>query len=150
MSERLRNELPNGSENQADATLRLIASLPAPEGLADRLHGKLRDGSGRVLSWPMRRTGGGGFQGWLRGAAAAAIVCVVAGGAWGVYSRSAQAPAANAVAVPVRVHPATGFSSANAIKTPDTLKGAVLTHHAQAGKMQKDKSAKKPAPDAVK
>src|SRR5580704_6423005 len=69
----------------AEATLRLIARLEAPDGLEDRVHAKLLAAPrrGRVLAWP------GSFVpavGWLRAAAAAAIVCVVAGGGWGVYS----------------------------------------------------------------
>lgn len=119
-------ELQSNFECEADATLRLIASLPAPEGLAERVRGGLHAGTlregARVLNWPM--TARAGIV-WLRGAAAAAIVCVVAGGAWWI---SAKAPAAggSAVAVPVHVRQAGGFSNASAMHTPDTLNGPVL------------------------
>jgi hypothetical protein len=119
-------ELQSNFECEADATLRLIASLPAPEGLAERVRGGLHAGTlregARVLNWPM--TARAGIV-WLRGAAAAAIVCVVAGGAWWI---SAKAPAAggSAGAAPVHVRPAGGFSNASAMHTPDTLNGPVL------------------------
>jgi hypothetical protein len=119
-------ELQADFQGEADATLRLIASLPAPEGLAERVRGGLHAGTvregARVLNWPMSARNG---IGWLRGVAAAAIVCVVAGGAWLI---SAKAPAAggSAVAAPVHVRPAGGFSNASAMHTPDTLKGPVL------------------------
>jgi hypothetical protein len=119
---------------EAEKTLRLIANLPAPEELAERVRGGLRAAQnvtrradGRVLQWPSRS---GGAREWLRGAAAAAIVCVVAGGAWWIYA-SAPPAAGSAVTAPVHVRPAGGFSSASAIHTPDTLKGPVLTHEAQ-------------------
>jgi hypothetical protein len=120
----LPGELPDGpvhgGPSDADATLRLIASLPAPEGLAERMQDGLRVGAarggGQVLAWPARRNVG---LDWLRGSAAAAIVCVVAGGAWWIY---ASAPAGgDAVAAPVHVRPAGGFSNAGAMHTPDTV-----------------------------
>jgi hypothetical protein len=119
-------EIQADFQGEADATLRLIASLPVPEGLAERVRGGLHSGTlregARVLSWP--KTARAGIV-WLRGAAAAAIVCVVAGGAWWI---SAKAPAAggSAAAAPVHVRPAGGFSNASAMHTPDTLKGPVL------------------------
>ena len=66
----------------------------------------------------------------FRGAAAAAIVCVVAGGGWRIYShvQTPAAPTANVITMPARVGGTSGFSSANAIRTPDTLAGPVLTH----------------------
>ncbi len=115
-------EKMRGTEaGEADATLRLIAKLPAPEGLAERMRDGLRAGAsrqnGRVLAWPVAARER--FV-WLRGAAAAAIVCVVSGGAWWI---SANVPAAggSAVAAPVRVRSAGGFSNAGAMRTPDTV-----------------------------
>ena len=74
-------------------TLRLIASLPAPEGLADRVQDGLRHAppTARVLDWrgPVRPSGGWMQSTMARGAAAAAIVCVVAGGGWRIYSKRA-------------------------------------------------------------
>jgi len=133
----------------AEKTLRLIASLPAPEGLADRVQAGLQAAppTGRVLSWrgPLRPAGGGWMHngwmhsGWMhndwmhtsvaRGVAAAAIVCVVAGGGWRIYSRVQPAPAANVIVMPSRVGPsAGGFSQAGAKRVPQTLQGPVLTH----------------------
>jgi hypothetical protein len=64
---------------------------------------------------------------WARTAAAAAIVFVVAGGGWEVYSRVQPAEPPSAIALPpVAAHG--GFSSANAIRTPRTLNGTVLKH----------------------
>ncbi len=119
-------KMPGGEPGEADTTLRLIASLPAPEGLAERVQGGLRTGAspdaGRVLAWSMASREG---FGWLRGAAAAAIVCVVAGGAWWI-SASTPASSGSAVAAPVHVRQAGGFSNAGAMRTPDTLNGPTL------------------------
>ncbi|MGA9784021.1 MAG: hypothetical protein WBQ52_17820, partial [Terracidiphilus sp.] len=66
----------------------------------------------------------------LRGAAAAAIVCIVAGGGWRIYSRvqTPAAPTANVVVMPARVGTQGAFSNAGAMRTPDTLAKPVLTH----------------------
>ncbi len=114
-------------------TLRLIARLPAPEGLTDRVQDGLRHApqTAHVLKWrrPVRLNGGWIQSTMARGAAAAAIVCVVAGGGWQIYSRVQPAPAANVVAMPTRVAPAgNGFSQAGAKRVPQTLEGPVLTH----------------------
>lgn len=110
-----------GSGN-AEATLRLLAGLPAPAGLEDRvlisLHSASR--SGRILNWP-------GIlkppENWMRTAAAAAIVFVVAGGGWGVYSRVQPN---SAIPAPTHAGSAGGFSSAGAMRTPQTLNGPVV------------------------
>ncbi len=122
---------------EADKTLRLIASLPGPEGLEDRVKIALHATSrrGRVLRWPggLGSSGRGWIQGgWMhrtvtRCAAAAAIVFVVAGGGWGVYSHVQPAPAPRAVALPHVTAPG-GFSNAGAMRTPQTLNGTVLSH----------------------
>jgi hypothetical protein len=76
-----------------EATLRLIAQLPAPEGLEDRVQAQLRVAPrrARVLSWPAVLRSD---SQWMRSAAAAAIVFVVVGGGWastrGFSSRSRQ------------------------------------------------------------
>jgi hypothetical protein len=143
---------------EADATLRLIAGLPAPEGLAERVKNRLQAASGeavrsrgRLLQWPVQT---GAVRGWMRGAAAAAIVGVVTGGAWWIYAGVAPAGDGSAVIAPVRVHRAGGFSNAGAVHTPNTLKGPVLTHE-QANKLPAEekkqstpagKKSTKPAP----
>lgn len=116
----------------AEATLRLIASLPAPEGMEGRVEAALRAAprrNGFVQRWTAF-TGPG--QRWMqnalvRGAAAAAIVLVVAGGGWSVYSRVQPAQTSKVITVP---HAAAsgGFQNAGAMRTPQTLSGPVLVH----------------------
>jgi len=123
------NEVKVGEMGEAEATLRLIAKLPAPEGLVGRVQSGLRAApkDARVLDWPVvAESSHSWLNGWVRGAAAAAIVCLVAGGAWQISLRMVPAGGGNATAAPVRVRPAGGFSSAGAMRTPDTLNGPVL------------------------
>lgn len=106
--------------DEVEAALRLIARLPAPMGLEDRVVARLGRGSrmGRVLEWSAVR----GMEGWLRGAAAAAIVLAVAGGGWGVYSHVRPQEESPAIAMPhAPEHGA--FANANAMRTPQTLDG---------------------------
>jgi hypothetical protein len=128
----LQIEKRSGTAGSAETTLRLIASLPAPEGLTDRVQAGLRAAPrvGRVLPWrgQLKPAGGWIHKSVARGAAAAAIVCVVAGGGWRIYSRVQLSPAANVIVMPQRVSPAAGFSQAGAKRVPDTLQGPVLTH----------------------
>jgi hypothetical protein len=108
-----------------EATLRLIATVPAPEGLEDRVQASLAAASrtARVLPWPVALRPN---HSWMRAAAAAAIVFVVVGGGWGVYSRVQPGSQAGGRVVPIRVaSPASGFSSAGAMRTPQTLNGPV-------------------------
>jgi hypothetical protein len=111
-----------------DETLRLMATLPAPEGLAERVQAGLRAAprSTVILSWPMSQSPNGSF---LRGAAAAAIVCVVAGGGWRIYSRIPTSTAPQVLQMPQHSGASYGFGSANARRVPETLEGPVLTHH---------------------
>src|SRR3974390_1752977 len=78
----------------AEGTLRLIANLPAPDGLEDRVLAGLRSAppSGSVLNSPGPVS--------LRSAGASAIVLSVLGGGWGIYSRVQPG---NAVAAPPHV-----------------------------------------------
>jgi hypothetical protein len=127
----------SGAANaEVDVTLRLIASLPAPEGLEDRVHGALRSGhvsargSARVIELPVRWKTDGSWSGnrnspFLRGAAAAAIAFAVVGGGWGVYSRVQTAKV-----IPMPSQQQHGFSNAGAKHTPQTLNGPTI-HHAQ-------------------
>jgi hypothetical protein len=108
-----------------EATLRLIATVPAPEGLEDRIQASLAAATrtARVLPWPVALRSD---HGWIRAAAAAAIVFVVLGGGWGVYSRVQPGMQSGARVVPIRVaSPASGFSSAGAMRTPQTLNGPI-------------------------
>lgn len=129
----LNNTEANAVLSPAEETLRLIASLPVPERLAERVQVGLRARSsaasskGRVLSWPSRPRLNGN---WMRSAAAAAIVFVVVGGGWGVYSRVQPAPSARVIATPPRVAAPSGFSTGGARRTPQTLQGPVVPHPA--------------------
>jgi hypothetical protein len=121
-----------GPASEAEKTLHLVASLPAPEGLADRVQEGLKQAHrGRLLEWPMALMPGGWMSApVLRGAAAAAIVCIVAGGGWRIYShvQTPAAPTAHVVVMPARVGTQGAFSNAGAMRTPDTLAKPVLTH----------------------
>ena len=115
--------------SSAGETLRLIASLPAPAGLEDRVrtalcHAPNRDSQkkARVLPWPRRLNP---QSGWMRTAAAAAIVFVVVGGGWGVYTRVEHNLPAKVIVMPTRMPAAGGFSSAGAMRTPQTLPGPI-------------------------
>jgi len=138
------------SAGSAEETLRLLAKLPPPHGLTERVHANLLKAprTARVLRWPAAVTG----HGWrhssaLRGAAAAAIVCIVAGGGWTISARMqpAMVPAAKVVPMPVRTGNSGGFSSANAMRTPQTLNRPVLTHFPAAQPDDDPKPAVQPA-----
>ena len=140
-----------------EETLRLIASLPSPEGLNDRVHAALRvahdkglqrpvagagiENRGRVLAWPSALNP---QSSWMRTAAAAAIVFVVAGGGWGVYTRIEQGQPAKVIVMPSRMPASGGFSNAGAMRTPQTLPGPTVLQPV-APKPAQPKPAKKPA-----
>lgn len=166
------NSTPHNSNPSAsvpgagEETLRLIASLPVPTGLEDRMHAALRVAPergprrqifvagvarrGRVLAWPSALTP---QSSWMRTVAAAAIVFIVAGGGWGVYTRVQQNQPARVIVMPPRVVMPGGFSGAGAMRTPETLPGPALMHpvapkHAQLQQTQPmagKKPAKRPA-----
>lgn len=127
-----------GGAGDADATLRLIAGLPAPDGLESRVkaavHRAPAGRKGQLLDWPARSWM---HSAWVRGVAAAAIVIAVAGGSWGVYSR--VQPKRMPIALP---HAGgAGFSSANAMRTPKTLDAPTVKTPANAGKAPVKKQA---------
>jgi hypothetical protein len=109
-------------------TLKLIARLPAPEGLEERVKAGLHASQlvgprpARILDFPALRPG----RNWMRSAAAAAIVFVVVGGGWGVYSRVQQPRAAQVIVMPPRVAAPGGFSNSGAMRTPNTLNGPTV------------------------
>jgi hypothetical protein len=118
----------NAGALAAEETLRLIASLPAPEGLEDRLKAGLRSvpQRGNVISWPFSAT-----EGWMHGAgmktvAAAAIVLAIAGGGWGVYSHIQVAPVPSAFIEPQLPNGAGRFSTAGAVHVPQTVQGPIV------------------------
>jgi hypothetical protein len=113
----------------AEKTLRLIAALPAPEGIADRVKYRLHAAPHKagVISWPSSATGARWTQlSAMRGAAAAAIVFAVAGGVWEVYAHIRIAPEPAAVATPQRIGGSGGLTAAGAVRKPQTLKGPVV------------------------
>jgi hypothetical protein len=130
--------------NDVEATLRLIAGLPAPEGLEDRVNASLRTAQrsaprkGRILAWPAVSGPG---RDWMRSAAAAAIVFVVAGGGWGIYT---HVQPAKGIAAPPRVAPPAGFSSAGAMRTPNTLNGPEVKQPVTVKPQPAKNPAKKP------
>jgi hypothetical protein len=140
-----RNLFVSGSV-AADETLRLIARLSAPDGLEERVQAGLRAATltelpkARILRWPVAlRLDITSLQNlaWMqnlaRAAAAAAIVAVVVGGGWGISSRFQPAQPSSAIAVPPHGAGQTGqggFSSAGAMRTPQTLNGPVVAHPA--------------------
>jgi hypothetical protein len=112
---------------EAEETLRLIAALPAPEGIEERVKAGVHAGERRtsVISWPEKKTGWTQVSA-LRAAAAAAIVFVVAGGGWSVYSHIRVAPAPTAIAAPQPIEGGEGMSAAAARRTPKTVDGPVV------------------------
>ena len=81
----------------------------------------------------------------MRTAAAAAIVFVVAGGGWGVYTRVQQVqPSQGDRRCPRGCQRPDGFSSAGAMRTPETLPGPTALELRQAEGRRSSKAAKKP------
>jgi len=115
-----------------DETLRLIARLAPPEGLEERVKAGLRaapaSGKARIFAWPKLRL----ETAWMRSAAAAAIGAVVVGGSWGIYSHVQSNQPSRAIATPPRVSAQGGFSSAGAMRTPQTLNGPMVAPAAAA------------------
>jgi hypothetical protein len=137
----------SGTSNDFEATLRLIAGLQPPEGVAERVQAHLQAARSapshteRIFAWPVAwRLDHIWLQGNLmRAAAAAAIVSVVVGGGWGIYSRVPPTQPARAITIPPRVSAQGGFSSAGAIRTPQTLNGPIVAHPVAAASSQTGK-----------
>jgi hypothetical protein len=116
-----------------EETLRLIAGLPAPQGLEERVHEALGAAPcrGHVLAWPATFRAKTVLESnWMRTAAAATIVFVVVGGGWGVYSRVEQGQSGKVVVMPARVPASGGFAGAGAMRTPETLPGPKIGEQA--------------------
>jgi len=112
----------------AEDTLRLIATLPAPEGLEDRVKAGLRSAPqrGMVVAWPFSVT-----ENWMHGsgakaAAAAVIVLAIAGGGWGVYSHIQVAPVPSAFIESPVPNGVGRFSTAGAVHVPQTVQGPII------------------------
>jgi hypothetical protein len=137
---------PTPQSGSGEETLRLIASLPAPADLENRIHSALQGAppQARVLAWPRHLNP---QSGWMRTAAAAAIVFVVVGGGWGVYTHVQHGQPAKVIVMPSHMPAAGGFSSAGAMRTPDTLPGPVAPQQPKALPTQ-PKKPKKPVTTA--
>ena len=129
-----------------DATLRLLAKLPAPAGIEDRVFAGLLASpqKARVLEWPRPLYA----RDWVRSVAAAAIVLLVSGGGWGIYAHIPHNQPARVVAAPRPAFQQGGFSSAGMMRRPQTLNGPVVdkAEPAKGGKNQAAEltTAKKP------
>jgi hypothetical protein len=115
----------NGNEetrHEAEETLRLLAAMPAPEELTDRVHAGLTEAARTA---PLKR---GFWAYWLPAqrfqfAAAAALVLAVVGSTWTVYHRHPQAGAGAQTVHPAAPVPAAGgFGTAGTTRVPPTLK----------------------------
>ncbi len=132
------NEFDRSSGALAEeATLRLIATLPAPDGLEERMKRELRSAprGGRVIAWPFSSavTGSWMRSAGMRTAAAAGIVLLIGGGGWGVYSHIHPATSPTAVYGPLPLNGGRGgFGAAGAKRVPQTLEGPVLAKPATA------------------
>ena len=136
-----------GSSGNFEETLRLIARISSPEGLEERVRAGLHAASPntRILRWPVALRLD---NDWMRAAAAAAIVAVVVGGGWGISSRFQPTQPSSAIAVPQRGAGQTGFSSAGAMRTPQTLNGPIIAAPADARPMTTPQAQTKAAAKA--
>ena len=145
MSERVESRVSNDAVSAAEVTLRMLARLPAPEGLEERVHAGLRAAPrrARVLAWPAPMTGE-----WMRAAAAAAIVCVVAGGGWGIYARVQPGQVTPGMGG-TRLAAPGGFTEGGAVRRPQRLVGPTVSAptgaNAPAASATKTKAPIKPA-----
>lgn len=129
-----------GEADVVDTTLRLVAKLPPPAGLEDRVFTSVLRASrkGRVLQWP----GSLHVHDWMRSAAAAAIALAVGGGGWGIYLHVQHNEPARATAAPRVIMQSGGFSSAGAIRRPQTLNGPVVKQQVESSKPEDSSSLK--------
>ena len=152
-----RSESFENTGREAEETLRLVAQLPPPEDLSDRVHRRLD--AERMVQAEERRTV---WSLWmpsrkLQFAGAALLAAAVAASTWSVHhgrmpngdasqghSRDGQ-PQAGAQSVPVvpRAPQTGGFTPAGAVAAPRTLAPIKV---APAPKKKPGKAAAKPAP----
>ena len=134
-----RGRTDEGGSTGYDATLHLIAHVPVPGGLEERVHAALKStpSQARILAWPAS----GLVVGWARAAAAAGIVAVVAGGGWGVYHHAQMHSAAKVAQPQVTAPQKGGFATAGAVRTPDTVKGPAAVDAAHPAKTKPSSSA---------
>jgi hypothetical protein len=125
---KVENGVPQLAEEEAIQTLRLVATLPPPEGLADRVHQRLTDAqtvdrrkpsrSNALLSiwrlWmPMQR---------LQFAGAALLVVAIGASSWTVYQGKVQPrQGSQSGAQPAAAPSPAGFGTAKTERRPATL-----------------------------
>lgn len=149
----------NAGAIEAEKTLHLIATLPAPEGIEERVKAGLHSAprQAMVVGWPMAA---GSRHRWMhtsamRAAAAAAIVFVVAGGGWEIYSHIRVASVPTAVVGSPRISGQSGLSTAGTRRVPQTLEGPLnaapvmvrqkAKSDSETVRQRKTRSAKKPS-----
>lgn len=124
-----------------DETLRLLARVEVPEGLAERVKARLKQGE--VIQWPEKQsTATSQAATWMKRAAAAAIVFVVSGGSWFVYT-GVNSAAAGAGAKPVVIESQKPgeFGNAGAMRKVDPLTAPVAPPSNKDAKKQGNKKA---------
>lgn len=136
---------------EAEETLRLVAKIPAPEGLEERVQRRLdaevlRSAERRHSVWSL----------WMPGrklqfAGAAVLSAAVAGSAWSVYhgqrlAADANAAAKQAVPAPAKSPAGSGFTPAGAVAVPHTL---APIHVAPAPKRKPTAASTKPSPKKI-
>jgi hypothetical protein len=108
-----------------DSTLRLLAKLPVPAGMEDRVFAGVvaSPRKAKVLEWPQPLYA----RDWVRSVAAAAIVLAVGSGGWSIYAHVEQNQPASGIVATRPAFPSGGFSSADMIRRPQTLNGPIVT-----------------------
>jgi len=136
-----------------EETLGIIAMLPAPAGLEDRIKAGIHSAPrrGMVIAWPFESPRNWIHSTGMRVAAAAAIVVAVAGGGWGVYSHIQVAPVPSAFVDPQLPNGAGRFSTAGAMHVPQTVEGPIVASPVPEKKVQETgKSSQKSPPISAK
>ncbi|MGB6974952.1 MAG: hypothetical protein WBD67_09740 [Terracidiphilus sp.] len=137
---------PSNRAEEAEATLRAVAQLPAVEGLEERVKTGVMDGLRGGVRPAADEDAIAGRRGWMhsaamRGLAAAAIVLIVVGGGWGAarYGRRQATP--QSIGIP-RVAPQGNFSNAGAMRTPQTLTQPAVPKQRRKARAKDDKARK--------
>lgn len=114
----------------AEAALRRLATLPAPEGLEERLELRLRVAMREpAKTAPRWRVWSLAAPVWVRAAAVMALVLAVAGGCWEIALHLNKQQEAHQQTAPLTAPAPTaggGFATGNAIRTPRTLNGPTI------------------------
>ncbi len=121
-SDQHQGELRFAEQPDPESTLRLLAQLPPPHGLADRVHRRLQEAPKPAGFWsqwmPVRR---------IQFAGAAVVVLALGLSSWSIYETrqhanltpaAAQSPASQTPAP----QPASGLSTAGAERRPASIK----------------------------